>query len=82
MTTLPPNKHVMNFKWVFKIKTKANGSIDSSRAHLVAWGFTQILKVEFTDTFSPVVKSNSIWILLALATQYNLEIHQLDVKPF
>jgi hypothetical protein len=32
------------------------------------------------DTFSLVVKLKSIWILLALATQFNLEMHQLDVK--
>lgn len=28
LTTLVINKHVVNSKWVFKIKTKVSGSID------------------------------------------------------
>lgn len=32
------------------------------------------------ETFSPLVKQNSIKLLVALARQYNLEIHQLDVE--
>lgn len=45
-----------------------------------ARGFTQIQGFDFTETFSPVVKLSSIRVLLAIATQYNLELHQLDVK--
>ena len=47
---------------------------------MVAKGFTQIQGIDYLETFSPVVKLNSIKVLLALATQYDLEIHQLDVK--
>jgi hypothetical protein len=57
---IPLNRHVVNSKWVFKIKTKVNGSIDSYKAHLVAQGFTQIPRVDFTNTFSSFVKLNSI----------------------
>ena len=46
----------------------------------MARGFTQIQGIDYMETFSPVVKTNSIKVLLALATQYDLEIHQLDVK--
>ncbi len=66
LTTLITNRHVVNSKWVFKIKTKVNGLIDWYKACLVAWKFTQILAVDFTKTFSLIVKLNSIWILLAL----------------
>lgn len=46
----------------------------------MARGFTQIQGIDYMETFSHVVKTNSIKVLLALATQYDLEIHQLDVK--
>jgi hypothetical protein len=67
LTTLVINKHVVNSKWVFKIRTKVNGSIDWYKAYLVAWKLTQILEIDFTKSFSPIVKFNSIHILLALA---------------
>ena len=80
LTPLPPNRKSISSKWIFKIKTKADGSLDKYKARLVARGFTQIQGIDYTDTFSPVVKLNSIKVLLALATQHNFEIHQLDVK--
>jgi hypothetical protein len=38
-------------------------------------GFNQILGVDYGEVFSPIVKINSIKVLLTLATQHNLEIH-------
>ena len=47
---------------------------------MVVKGFTQVQGIDYIDTFSPVVKLNSIKLILALVAQYNLEAHQLDVK--
>ena len=80
LTKLPPNRKPITSKWVFKVKTKAYGTLDKCKAHLVARGFTQIQGIDYMETFSHVVKTNSIKVLLALATQYDFEIHQLDVK--
>ena len=80
LTPLPSNRTPISSKWVFKIKTNADGTIDKYKARLVARGFPQVQGIDYTETFSPVVKLNSIKVLLALATQYNFEIHQLDVK--
>jgi hypothetical protein len=40
----------------------------------------QVLGIDFTKTFSMVVKMFSIWILLALTTEYDYEVHQMNVK--
>ena len=38
---LPPSQSVVGCKWVYKIKTKADGSVERYKARLIATGFTQ-----------------------------------------
>lgn len=40
----------------------------------------QVEGTDYNKTFAPVTKFNSIKLLLALAAQYDWEIHQMDVK--
>lgn len=47
---------------------------------MVANGCTQVQGIDYIETFSPVIKLNSIKLILALVAQYNLEALQLDVK--
>ena len=76
----PCDHKVIDSKWVFKIKQGPNGEIEKYKARLVVKGFTQIHGIDYTDTFAPVTKFATIRALLALATKYNLEIPQMDVK--
>ena len=41
LVTLPPGKSVVGCKWIYKIKTHSDGSIEHYKARLVAKGFTQ-----------------------------------------
>ncbi len=67
----PSGKNIVDSKWVFRVKRKADGSIDKYKAQLVAHGFTQIYGVDYFVTFSPVAKLSSFRPILAVAACLN-----------
>jgi Reverse transcriptase (RNA-dependent DNA polymerase) len=48
-------------------------------ARLVAQGFFQIFRIDYTDTYSPVAKFVTICIFVAISVQWGLIIHAMDV---
>jgi hypothetical protein len=76
----PRMHNVIRNIWVFKVKRKANGSIDRFKARLVAKGFDQQSGINYTETFSPVIKASTIRVILALAVHFDWPIRQLDVS--
>ncbi|THH13989.1 hypothetical protein EW146_g6290 [Bondarzewia mesenterica] len=76
----PPNTNVVGSKWVFKVKRGSAGEIVKYKARLVAQGFTQVPGIDYTDTFVPIAKLDSIRVLLAIAARNDWEVHQMDVK--
>ncbi|WKA05207.1 hypothetical protein VitviT2T_023186 [Vitis vinifera] len=78
--TLPRGKKPMSCKWVFTVKYKADGTVERYKAHLVARGFTQTYGIDYTETFAPVAKLNTIRVLLSLAANLDWSLHQFDIK--
>ena len=80
LVNLPPGCKPLSFKWVFKRKRKVNGSIDKYKARLVIKGYKKTEGLDYFDTYSPIMRINSIRMVLAIVALRNLEVHQMDVK--
>ena len=79
---LVPNtgQKLVDCRWTYKIKYKASGEVDRYKARLVARGFTQRFGVDYVDTFSPVIRMESVRAILAIASARKCELGQFDVK--
>ncbi|KAL0430373.1 UNVERIFIED_CONTAM: Retrovirus-related Pol polyprotein from transposon TNT 1-94 [Sesamum radiatum] len=80
LVDLPKGTRPIECKWIYKIKTDMDGKIVVYKARLVAKGFKQIHGIDYDETFSPVAMLKSIRILLAIASYFDYEIWQMDVK--
>ena len=75
LVPLPTGKKTVGSKWVFKVKSGA----ERHKARLVAQGFTQRYGSDYDETFCPVVRQESLCVLITLSVQYSLKLRQVDV---
>ncbi|CAI7800929.1 unnamed protein product [Closterium sp. NIES-53] len=73
------NKTVLTGKWVFRVKIKADGTIDKFKARWAVCGFDQVHGRDFTETFAPVSRHTSLQILLAITAMKKKKLRQIDV---
>jgi len=58
---------VIGCRWVYTLKYRSDSLMDQYRARLVAKSYTLTCDVDYFETFSPVARLNSIWILFSVA---------------
>jgi hypothetical protein len=75
LVPLPPGKRLISCKWVYRIKRKADRSVERYKARLVTRGFTQTVGIDYHDTFSPTTKMVTVCCLLAIAASLNWPLH-------
>lgn len=80
LVPLPANRTLIRGMWVFKVKLNDDFTIDRYKARWVAKGFTQRYGLDYLDTYSPVIRPESIFLLFSIAAQYNLTINHIDIK--
>eukprot|EP00253_Pinus_taeda_P027696 PITA_27696 len=80
LVELPARGKPIGGKWVFKKKKNAEGKVDKYKAWFVEKGYSQVSGTHFGDIFSLVAKVTSIRLLLSVATAFDFEVEQMDVK--
>ncbi|GJW84895.1 retrotransposon protein, putative, ty1-copia subclass [Tanacetum coccineum] len=80
LVDLPPNSKIIGSKWLFKKKTEIDGAVHTYKARLVAKGYTQTLRIDYGETFSPVADIRAIRILIAIAAFFDYKFWKIDVK--
>jgi hypothetical protein len=76
----PPRVRSITCKWVYKIKTRSDGSLERYKDHLIACGFQQEQGRDYDETFAPVAHITTIYTFLVVASIWEWSISQLNVK--
>lgn len=76
----PITSRAVDCKWVFNSKTDEFGNLTIRKARLVAKGYQQKSGIDYFETYSPVMRIESLRILVSVATIKKMKMHQVDVK--
>ena len=75
----PPGRNIIKCKWVYKVKYTSSGAVDKYKARLVAKGYNQVHGIDYEETFSPVIKHDSVRVLFAIASVLRMHMRQFDI---
>ena len=79
LVEIPKDRKAVGSQWIYKTKRNANGTIERHKVRLVAQGFSQQYAQDYDETFSLVVRFESLRKVIALTIQNGLKLHQMDV---
>lgn len=75
-----PHQHVIDCKWLFRLKYLPDGTIDKRKSRLVTRGYKQQAGIDYFETFSPVIKSTTIRTVLNVAASRDWCLRQIDIN--
>lgn len=80
LSKLPKGRKAIKCRWVFKVKENPDGSIERYKARLVAKGFQQRPELDYKETYSSVVKMDTLRAFLSIVAARDMEMVHFDVK--
>ena len=80
LVDLPSGKYAIGCKWVYKIKTRSDGTVDRYKVCLVSRGFTQEYGIDYDETFALVARFSFVKTLIAVSAARKWPLFQMDVK--
>ena len=80
LVDLPQGKEVIGVKWVYKTKSNVEVKIERHKERLVVKGYKQQQVRDYEETFTPVARMETMWIVLSITTQQKWKVYQMDVK--
>ncbi len=72
--------NIITSKWVFKSKMYIDDSLDKLKTRLVIRDFFQIHEVDYKNTFTSIIKFDTLQVFLTIMTMKDLKLHQVDVN--
>jgi hypothetical protein len=73
LVDLPPGRKPIGVKWVFMVKRDEQGAVFKHKAHLVVKGYAQRHGIDYDEVFAPVVRLDSVRLLITLAAHEGWE---------
>jgi hypothetical protein len=79
LVDLPPDRVVVNNMWIYMVKSDTVGDVSRSKARFVAKRVSQRAGLDYTETFSSIIRMAILRLFLAIAAARDLELCQLDI---
>ena len=79
LVPLPKGRKAIGSRWTYSIKFNSDGSITRYKARLVAQGFSQVIGIDYYDTFAPTIRLETVRTLLHLTAAHGWFRGQDDV---
>ncbi|KAF0682497.1 hypothetical protein As57867_025303, partial [Aphanomyces stellatus] len=80
LTELPAGRKALACKWLWRNKFDAVGHCTKYKARLVIKGFMQRCGLDYVEIFAPVLRYNTLRLVLFLVASNGWIIRQMDVK--
>ena len=80
MVDLPKRKVAIGLKWVYRIKYNPDGNVQKHKVWLVVKGYAQQPAIDYFETFSPVIRMETVRIILALAAHNKWMVYQFMIS--
>ena len=79
LVPLLSKRKLVQCKWVYRNKMGIDGTYVTYKDRLVSKGFSQVHGLDYTETFAPMAKMDSIRLFLAIVASKRWEVHHMDV---